>query len=222
MRKGAQLSDAHRDALIAPITDEEIYNSLKSINDTTASGSDGYSSKFYKASWEVIKNDMIKAVREFFEKNRIYKEGSPSVQWMHIDYNPQNWDEQLGWVLKNSKGKGHIASILKALNLLSQVVQWEILQRWYFLEYQKHSFSLNQVIQANKNQKKTKSPSKLSLLVPAKIMGFSSKRNPINIAREVEDDSIEELDRSDPNDSDNEKYTKYEKFRGELMNNDFQ
>lgn len=53
-------------------------------------------------------------------------------------------------------------------------------------------------------------------------MGSNSKRNPNNVSREDVHYASEELDSSDPNDSGHEMHPKYEKFRSELMNKDFQ
>lgn len=38
-----------------------------------APGVDGYNAKFFKASWRVIKHDVIKAIKDFFVNNRLHK-----------------------------------------------------------------------------------------------------------------------------------------------------
>ena len=50
MRSGPQLNRVQRDALISPVKEEEIFYSLKGINDMTAPGLDGFNSIFFKCS----------------------------------------------------------------------------------------------------------------------------------------------------------------------------
>lgn len=66
MRSGSQLTMGKRAFLIQPVTDMEITNALMNIVDLKAPGIDGYGAKFFKASWEVIKEDVIAATRDFF------------------------------------------------------------------------------------------------------------------------------------------------------------
>lgn len=73
MRQGKQLTSDQRASLTAPITEEEIVNSLKGISDISAPGIDGYNAKFFKATWNITKVDVISAVKEFFEECLIYK-----------------------------------------------------------------------------------------------------------------------------------------------------
>ena len=73
MREGPQLSGLERNYLIAPITLTEIKSALKGIGDLKSPGIDGYGEKIFKSSWEIIEQDLIDAVREFFEHNVIYK-----------------------------------------------------------------------------------------------------------------------------------------------------
>ncbi|GKB78030.1 RNA-directed DNA polymerase, eukaryota, reverse transcriptase zinc-binding domain protein, partial [Tanacetum coccineum] len=52
--------------MIKPVTDDEIKEAIFSIDDNKASGPDGYTSKFFKASWSVVGPDVCCAVKEFF------------------------------------------------------------------------------------------------------------------------------------------------------------
>jgi hypothetical protein len=72
MREGPQLTNDQRMMLIAPIQDAEIFKALKSIGDLKAPGLDGYGAMFFKASWSIIKHDVIAAVQEFFVEGKIY------------------------------------------------------------------------------------------------------------------------------------------------------
>ncbi|GJY83206.1 RNA-directed DNA polymerase, eukaryota, reverse transcriptase zinc-binding domain protein [Tanacetum coccineum] len=60
--------------LIKPITDEEIKEALFSIDDNKVSGPDGYTSKFFKAAWSVVDQDVYCAVKEFFVTGKILGE----------------------------------------------------------------------------------------------------------------------------------------------------
>ncbi|KHN06941.1 Transposon TX1 putative 149 kDa protein, partial [Glycine soja] len=73
MRKGCQLNFDQRKYLIGRITDEEIDKALKSIGDLKAPGIDGYGAKFFKDAWSIIKSDFTDAIREFFEKGKMYE-----------------------------------------------------------------------------------------------------------------------------------------------------
>jgi hypothetical protein len=72
MRAGPQVTNEQRDLLLAPIQEGEILLALKSIGDLKAPGLDGYSAYFFKATWSIIKKDVIAAVMEFFYENNIY------------------------------------------------------------------------------------------------------------------------------------------------------
>ncbi|KAJ9544318.1 hypothetical protein OSB04_024025 [Centaurea solstitialis] len=60
--------------MMKPITDSEICNALFGIGNNKAPGSDGFSAKFYKASWSVVGLDVTLAIRNFFFKGRITRE----------------------------------------------------------------------------------------------------------------------------------------------------
>ncbi|XP_058726677.1 uncharacterized protein LOC131598046 [Vicia villosa] len=64
LRNGTQLREEQRVELEQPITENEITNALKRIGDNKAPGIDGYNAKFYKASWHVIKKEVINATKE--------------------------------------------------------------------------------------------------------------------------------------------------------------
>lgn len=73
VRAGASLSLEARSRLLVPITKQEINDALNNINDSKAPGIDGFNSFFYKKSWNIIKDDIYRAVTEFFEKERLHK-----------------------------------------------------------------------------------------------------------------------------------------------------
>jgi hypothetical protein len=57
----------HRDALDlsaldTPITEEEVWETIKSLPSDRAPGPDGFTGRFYKACWQVIKADLMAAI----------------------------------------------------------------------------------------------------------------------------------------------------------------
>lgn len=73
LRKAPQLFDDQREALIGSVTRKEIFSSLKGIKNISAPGIDGFSSKLLKISWDIIKQDTINAIKDFFETKKMYK-----------------------------------------------------------------------------------------------------------------------------------------------------
>lgn len=47
-------------------TKEEVKQAIFGLNGNSASGSDGFTGKFYQECWEIIKEDIITMVRAFF------------------------------------------------------------------------------------------------------------------------------------------------------------
>ncbi|XP_058756990.1 uncharacterized protein LOC131630222 [Vicia villosa] len=75
-------------------------------------------------------------------------------------------------------------------------------------------------LRANKDASTLRSPKKIKLRVPSRVI-----RDKPSSSKAVEHDvdyESEELGSSDPDVSDNEKMPKYEKFRGELLNKDYE
>ncbi|KAJ9563283.1 hypothetical protein OSB04_008443 [Centaurea solstitialis] len=60
--------------MIRPITDEEIRWAVFHIGNDRAPGPDGYTSKFFKAAWNVVGKDLQIAVHNFFYSGRLLKE----------------------------------------------------------------------------------------------------------------------------------------------------
>ncbi|XP_058742380.1 uncharacterized protein LOC131614859 [Vicia villosa] len=74
MRNGRHLNMEQRESLISNITLQEIEQALKGIGDTKAPDIDGYGSRFFKASWHIIKEDVEEVVKDFYETGRLPKE----------------------------------------------------------------------------------------------------------------------------------------------------
>ncbi|XP_058727142.1 uncharacterized protein LOC131598573 [Vicia villosa] len=72
LRKGSQLTRDHQNILTRPVTEEEILIAVKSLGDNKSPGI-GYTGRFFKASWSLIKSDIVKAVQDFFINNRMHR-----------------------------------------------------------------------------------------------------------------------------------------------------
>ncbi|KAJ9536519.1 hypothetical protein OSB04_un000271 [Centaurea solstitialis] len=60
--------------MIRPISDLDIKNAMFGIGNDKAPGSDGFSSRFFKAAWEVVGNDVCISINNFFYNGRLLKE----------------------------------------------------------------------------------------------------------------------------------------------------
>ncbi|KAJ9541973.1 hypothetical protein OSB04_028479 [Centaurea solstitialis] len=65
-----------RDAnhMIRPILDDDIRGAMFSIGNDKAPGSDGFSSKFFKATWDIVSSDVLLAIHNFFYRGNLSKE----------------------------------------------------------------------------------------------------------------------------------------------------
>ncbi|CAK8567987.1 unnamed protein product [Lathyrus sativus] len=73
MREGPHLTREQRLPLTTPVNEEEILNALKGIGDLKSPGIDGYGAKVFKASWNIIREDTIAAMHNFFNKEYMLK-----------------------------------------------------------------------------------------------------------------------------------------------------
>ncbi|KAL2249828.1 UNVERIFIED_CONTAM: hypothetical protein Sindi_2456500 [Sesamum indicum] len=65
--------------IIAPFSEEDVKNATFDIAKDKASGPDGYSSGFYKATWLVIGKEVMKVVLDFFATGRILKQINSTI-----------------------------------------------------------------------------------------------------------------------------------------------
>nr|GEU91179.1 hypothetical protein [Tanacetum cinerariifolium] len=61
------VSDQSRDNMVRNVTDVEIKAAMFSIGDDRALGSDGYTFAFFKKGWDIVGQDMCKAVYDFLQ-----------------------------------------------------------------------------------------------------------------------------------------------------------
>ncbi|GJS75277.1 hypothetical protein Tco_0725158 [Tanacetum coccineum] len=69
-----KVSDASFIDMVRPVFDVEIRGVMFDIGDDRAPGPDGYTSAFFKKSWDIVGVDVCNAVRDFFSNGKILKE----------------------------------------------------------------------------------------------------------------------------------------------------
>jgi hypothetical protein len=65
------ISDAINDDLCKPFSDEKIGNALFQIGPLKAPGPDGLPARFFQRNWGTLKEDVVSAVKRFFEDGRM-------------------------------------------------------------------------------------------------------------------------------------------------------
>lgn len=76
---GPKLTEQYRDLLCAEVTEEEIRKAVFNIDMSKAPGPDGYGSGFFRASWNIVGEDIIKAVKGFFSTGKLLKQVNNTV-----------------------------------------------------------------------------------------------------------------------------------------------
>ena len=71
---GLTWSPQHLVSLNSRITHEEIKNTIFSMNDSKASGPDGFSSLFFKKAWSIVGCDVVDVVESFFNSGCMLRE----------------------------------------------------------------------------------------------------------------------------------------------------
>ena len=61
------------EALIRPVTEEEIHTAVFQMNPHKAPGSDGFGASFYQEHWNVVKESVCTAVKDFFRSGKLLK-----------------------------------------------------------------------------------------------------------------------------------------------------
>ncbi|XP_021721367.1 uncharacterized protein LOC110688926 [Chenopodium quinoa] len=67
------LSSDHQNILMRPFTPEEIRVAIFSIDDSKSPGPDGFSSAFFKKSWDTVGNSVVADVQHFFAHGYLLK-----------------------------------------------------------------------------------------------------------------------------------------------------
>jgi hypothetical protein len=79
VHSGPCLDTTHSDFLLAPVTNETIKEALFSVGNNKAPGPDGFSSLFFKQSWDIVGADFCAAVKDFFSSGRMLKQINHSI-----------------------------------------------------------------------------------------------------------------------------------------------
>jgi len=74
VQSGACINADSHDYLLAPVSADDIKQVLFSMDDNKAPGSDGYTSAFFKKSWNIVGVDFCSAVKDFFASGEILKQ----------------------------------------------------------------------------------------------------------------------------------------------------
>lgn len=75
--------------LSRPFTDEEVLNSIKAINRDKSPGPDGFTAGFFQDNWNLIKSEVLKAIKNFFKHLKMLQE----VNKTHICLIPKKASE---------------------------------------------------------------------------------------------------------------------------------
>ena len=76
---GPRLDATSQASLLAAVSNEDIKKALFSIGDHKSPGPDGYSSFFFKNSWDVVGQDLCAAVQDFFQSGQLLKQTNHSI-----------------------------------------------------------------------------------------------------------------------------------------------
>ncbi|XP_057248240.1 uncharacterized protein LOC130590220 [Beta vulgaris subsp. vulgaris] len=74
VNEGPLLTHDQKSSLCLPFSGEDVKKALFDIEDNKAAGPDGFSSGFFKKTWEITGPDIIKAVLDFFSTGKLLKQ----------------------------------------------------------------------------------------------------------------------------------------------------
>lgn len=77
-RIGQFISHADNQSLLCAITHDEIRAAVMTTNCNSAAGLDGFNYQFYQANWDLIKDDLVVVVGDFFAKGRLVRKSNRS------------------------------------------------------------------------------------------------------------------------------------------------
>ncbi|GAA0171436.1 hypothetical protein LIER_25464 [Lithospermum erythrorhizon] len=96
LKVGEVLNTDERGTLVAPITTEEVKETIFDIGDDKAPGPDGYSSAFFKKNWKIVGEDFMNGVKEFFSYGKMVKQLNHTIIALipKTDHDPKVGDFQ--------------------------------------------------------------------------------------------------------------------------------
>nr|GEW67696.1 hypothetical protein [Tanacetum cinerariifolium] len=69
-----KISDGTKNNMVREVSNEEIKSAMFNIGDDRAPGQDGFSSVFFKKSWNIVGEDVCSAIKDFFHNGKLLKE----------------------------------------------------------------------------------------------------------------------------------------------------
>lgn len=112
IRDGSQLSADAQANLIVLVTEAEVLDALKGLGEDKAPGIYGYNSCFFKATWGIIREDVMAALEEFF----LYGKLCPAVNCALVTFIPKFADA------KSMKDMRPIACCTTLYKIISKVL----------------------------------------------------------------------------------------------------
>ncbi|KAL9400757.1 hypothetical protein Peur_004606 [Populus x canadensis] len=79
IQSGPCLNESSHESLLALVSNDDIKNALFGIGNDKAPGPDGYSSFFFKKSWDVIGGDFCTTVQNFFISGELLRQVNHSI-----------------------------------------------------------------------------------------------------------------------------------------------
>ena len=90
MRDGRQISAISTQMLIHEVHEAEIKEVLFGIKDNKVPRVDGFNACFFKKAWNIIKQDVISAVKDFFERRTLFPPFNCTLVTLIPKKNPAN------------------------------------------------------------------------------------------------------------------------------------
>ena len=95
MRKGRQVNANNTQMLVREVNEAEIKEVHLGISDNKAPRVGGFNAYFFKKAWDIIKQDLTRAIKEFFDKKilfppstvlllRLSQRQLPQIRWVTI------------------------------------------------------------------------------------------------------------------------------------------
>ncbi|GKE43049.1 hypothetical protein Tco_1470333 [Tanacetum coccineum] len=69
-----KLTKREADFMVRDVSDIVVKDTIFGIGDDKAPGPDGFTTTFFKKSWDIVRRDVCKAIKDFFKKNKLLGE----------------------------------------------------------------------------------------------------------------------------------------------------
>ncbi|KAI9176948.1 hypothetical protein LWI28_009034 [Acer negundo] len=82
------ISNDQADLMDRDVTNDEIHEVCFSLHPNKAPGPDGFNANFFKKTWDIVGEDVINAIQEFFRSGHLLKELNATTISMMKDFRP--------------------------------------------------------------------------------------------------------------------------------------